>query len=85
MLSSAIPKDDTGRIVSSVEVLSDLSVPIAPSSAFVRAPLSSSCALGGWDTPQRQVDQDSPSGAFAKSYAIRKNQELSISPSEREV
>jgi hypothetical protein len=32
-----------------------------------------------------QVDQDSPSGAFAKSYAFRKNQELSISPSEREV
>lgn len=32
-----------------------------------------------------QVDQDSPSGAFAKSYAFRKNQELSISPPEREV
>jgi hypothetical protein len=37
------------------------------------------------ESPQRWVGQGSSSGAFAKSYAFRKNRELSISPSQREV
>lgn len=79
--SSAAPKNDTGRTARHRESQHDLSVCLIPWHHRPRSLVVFPCSRRLGSPPQRRVDQDSPSSAFAKSYAFRENQELSISPS----